>query len=675
MLNELIRGKYKAVSLYISDDYQALHQVPQEYIRELVQGIEIEFNVFRHSVFCALTVNHALIKNTVGKEPDRLNDKNIFRIVIIDSQDFRIDRTFICINAERTGQGDRSGDMYELLLEDIYGYYLEQITPSTQVVSYKGTPLSVLEQLVEDSFKMPDEILRSYNIPVTELNIKKNTFGFLKEPEEITFKCIQNKGAIENIRTLCKQYNLYVFNDLQSLCITENLDVHNLPVKTANDGSPLFSELANSDYEFKIGDKVKQPKAPKTLENMKISISKNSGGKSQETETLDFNEFIRTIELNNNADELLNTLETREVTESSGTSGIQAILWKYTFKYIMNNNLAIYCSCCLSDCNPGSVASVELRPISGFTPEKAQGDKRYSGNWYIFSTTVKIIGDRFITRLILCRFDNPKDDETTSTVIGDSPDTSFPSSKPPKPKKSRLTENKAVSVLEEFAETVQNATGDFLGKIQTVNNQMQSLSKYADQKIESFTAPIKMQFVNQIQSSEIVQKAQNILSKNRRTLGLVNNILRQRTGVDLFSAVRLSGEIMNIDSIVKDQVLGQVNAVTNTLTTKTAAVIQNTSSLVSTTISNAAEVMSGIDQASTNAENLELNLDQALDTVEKAYNAIQTTKRQIDTVKNSVDDLKETVKNIPNAVKAINPLDTLKAKREQLLNSVRLKKS
>ena len=204
---------------------------------------------------------------------------------------------------------------------------------------------------------------------------------------------------------------------------------------------------------------------------------------------------------------------------------------------------------------------------------------------------------------------------------------------------------------------------------------MQSLSKYADQKIESFTAPIKMQFVNQIQSSEIVQKAQNILSKNRRTLGLVNNILRQRTGVDLFSAVRLSGEIMNIDSIVKDQVLGQVNAVTNTLTTKTAAVIQNTSSLVSTTISNAAEVMSGIDQASTNAENLELNLDQALDTVEKAYNAIQTTKRQIDTVKNSVDDLKETVKNIPNAVKAMNPLDTLKAKREQLLNSVRLKKS
>ena len=118
MLNELIRGKYKAVSLYISDDYQALHQVPQEYIRELVQGIEIEFNAFRHSVICALMVNHALIKNTIGKEPDRLNDKNIFRIVIIDSQDFRIDRTFICVNAERQGQGDRSGDMYELLLED-----------------------------------------------------------------------------------------------------------------------------------------------------------------------------------------------------------------------------------------------------------------------------------------------------------------------------------------------------------------------------------------------------------------------------------------------------------------------------------------------------------------------------------------------------------------------------
>lgn len=677
MINELIKGKYKSLSMYISNDSGALKQVPQEFINDLVQGIEMSFSALgglRLVVYCVLTVNQELIKNTIGKEVDRLNDKNIFRIVVVDSQDFKVDRTFLCSTSDRQGQGDRSGDVYDILLQDIYSYYLLQVQPSTHATSYKGEPISIIEQIMDDAFKMPDEILRSFNIPVIELRVQRNTFDFLTKSESYTFKPPQNRCAYDCVLYECIKHNVAVYQDFSSFHIIENLDVHNLPIKTSSDGSPLFSETANSEYEFKVCDKVKQPKAPVNLENVKISVSKNSGGKSQETETLDFNEFIRTIELNNNADELLNTLETREVTESSGNSGIESILYEYTEKYLMYNTLSIYCSCTLLDCCPGTVTSVELRPISGYSTEQYQGDQRYSGNWFIMNTTFKIVGQRFITRLILCRFDNPKDNNTLTETIADSPDTSFSSSKPQKPKKSRLTQNRAISTLEEISETVKDATGSFLGKIQTVNNQMRSLTQYADQKIDAFTAPIKMQFVNQIQSSEIVQKAQNIMSKNRRTLGLVNNIIQQRTGVDLSSAVRLTGEIMNIDSIVKDAVIHQVENVYNTLSSKTTAVVQNTANLVNDTITNSIEVMNGLNEATTNAENLELNLDQALDTVEKAYNAVQTTKRQIDSVKNSVNDLKETVKNIPNTVKAINPLDTLKAKREQLLNSVRIKK-
>ena len=605
-----------------------------------------------------------------------MTDKNIFRIVLIDTQDFKIDRTFICIGAERQGQGDRSGDIYDLTLKDIYSFYLHQTAPSNMATSYKGTPVSIMEQIIEDAFKLPDEILKSYNIPVVELNVKRNTFGFLKSPSTFTFKCIQNAPALQSILLLATKFNIYVYQDLQSICIVENLDVHSLPVKTAADGSPLFSETAGTNYEFKVCDKIKQPKAPVTLENIKITVSKNAGGKTQTTETLDFNEFIRTIELNNNADELLGTLETREITESSGTSGVEAILYDYTERYLMNNTLIVYCSCPLTDCNPGTATSVELRPITGYTTELGQKDQRYSGNWFIMATSVRVIGQRYIVRLILCRFDNPKNNSTLSEVVSENaPDTSFPSSKPQKPKKPRVPQIKVLSALDEIADTVKSATGDFLSKVNTINNEMRALTQYADQKIAALTAPIKTQFVNQVQNSEIVKKAGEVIQKNRRTLGLVNNVLRRKTGVDLSSAVRLTGEIMNIDAVVKDAVTRQVQTVYSALSSKTTAVVRNTASLVTDTIANSVSVVASLDQSITNAENLDLNLDQALETAEKAYNAIQTTKKQIDTVKNSVNDLKETVKNIPDTVKATNPLNALKAKREQLLNSVRVKKN
>lgn len=678
MINELLKNTYKSLSLYISDDSQTLRQVSQEFIADLLQSMEMSFNVLsglQLVVYCVLTVNHALIKDTIGKEPDRLTDKNIFRIILVDHQDVKIDRTFVCTEAVRQGQGDRSGDVYNLLLTDIYGFYLYQTAPSNLAVSYKGTPLSVMEQLIDDAFKLPDEILRSYNIPVMELKVSSNTFSFLEEPKEITFKCNRNMTPADYISLMCRKYNLYAYHDLQSFCVVENLDIHNLPVKTASDGSPLFSETARTDYEFKICDKIKQPKAPVTLENIKLTISKNSGGKAQTTETLDFDKFIRTIELNNNADELLGIMETREITESSGNEGVSAILHKYTEKYLTNNTLIIYCSCTLLDCNPGTVTSVELRPISGYTSEMHQKDQRYSGNWFIMSSTFKVIGQKFIVRLILCRFDNSKDTSTLSEVASDaSSDTSFASSKPQKPKKSRLTSNKAVTVLEELSETMKTASGSFLSKISTVNSQMQKYTQYADQKISALTAPIKTQFVNQVQNSEIAQKAQSVMQKNRRTIGIVNNILKQKTGVDLSTAVSVTGEIMNIDAVVKDAVLSQVDNVYNSISSGITNVVSSASSLVTTTVANAAEVAASLDETTTNAENLDLNLDQALDTVEKAYNAVQTTKSQIDQVKNSVSNLKETVKNIPNTVKIDNPLKTLKAKREQLLNSVRVKR-
>lgn len=673
MLNELLRGTYRSISLYIADDSQELKQIDSKFVKDLVQSVEIESSFFGKGVGCVIVLNNELIKNSIGKEIDRLTSKNIFRVILIDGDGYKVDKTFVPVDSKMKDSGDKSGDIYKITLVDIYCYYLEQVNFSTQVVSYQGTPFSVLEQLVKDSFKIPDEILRSYHIPTVEVKVKPGKLEFLEDLEPITYKCVKSKAASSNIATLCKRYNFRFYQDLESFNIVEGFDVSKLTPKKAKDNSALFSETTSTSYEFKICDKIKRPLAPKLLDKFKISISKNNGGKSQKTETVDFKDFLKTIELNNNSEELLDTFETREITESSATSGIPSILYDYTEQYIQNNTLAIYCSCTLRDCNPGTVTTVELRPTTGYTEEKFQKDLRFGGNWFILGCTFKCCNFRFVVRLLLGRFDNPKDNSKNLTEVASEnrSDTMFKSSKPPIPKRPREMVSNVISTIDSFSKELQNATGSFLEKIGFVNNQMKKLTDQADQRLSALTAPIKQSFTNAVETSEIYNKAQEVISKNRRTLNLVNNIIQERTGVDIQSAVQLSGEIMNIDAIFKDAVLNQVTGVYTTLENKATSVVTNVASAVSQTASAATQVIANIDETCTNIENVDVNLDQALDTVDSVLKAVKTTQQQINNVKVSVEDLKNTVTNIPDFVKIENPLETLKSKRERLLRAVK----
>ena len=676
MLNELLRGTYRSITLYIANDNQELKQVDSKFVKDLVQSIEMNFTMFRRFVDCIITLNNELIKNTIGKEIDRLTSKNIFRIIVIDGNGYKIDRTFVPVNSGMVDDGDKSGDVYKIILTDIYFYYLNQVNFSTQVVSYQGTPFEVVAQLIRDSFKIPDEILRSYRIPTIDVKVQRGKLDFLEDFEPITYKCTKSKSALKNIETLITKYNFRFYQDLESFVLVEGFDLSKLKPKTANDGSPLFSETVSTNYEFKICDKLKRPIAPSLLDKFKISISKNNGGKSQKTETVDFKDFLKTVELNDNAEELLDTFETREITECSVDSGIPSILVEYTNKFILNNTLAIYCSCTLKDCNIGTVTTVELRPTTGYTEEKFQKDLRQSGNWLIYRTTVKCCNGRFVVRLLLSRFDNPRVSTNLTEIASENrSDTMFKSSKPPIPKKPRELVENVVSTIDSFNKDLQSATGDFLKKVGFVNGQMQGLVEQADQRLNALTAPIKQSFTNAVESSEILNSAKEIVSKNQRTLNLVNNIIQQRTGIDIQSAVQLSGEIMNVDAIFKEQVLDQITGVYTTLENKATSVVHNVTNAVTETTSAAAEVIANIDETCTNVENVEVNLDQALDTVKSVFKAVQTTQQQITNVKVGVEDLKNTVTNIPDFVKIENPLETLKSKRDRLLNAVRVKRS
>ena len=663
MINQAKNGHYKSFVLYIANDNSELKQVSDTFVKDLLHSFEFETNFFFRYIEAVMVCDQNLIMHTIAREPDRLTEKNIFRIILIDNYNVKVDKTFVCTKAVKIQAEDRSGDIYALKLMDLYSYYLSNPSFSVTSQSYSGTAFKIIQDILFDACKLPDEILRSYHIPVPEIKIHSNKLDFLNDPKEITFKTQQNQSTFECIDKLSKPNFIWVNQDIEGFNVIENPVMNNLKPRTASDSSPLWSETANDDYDFLIYDKLKQKKSKDLIDCPEITISLNSQGKSQETQKVNFKDIIGIFELNNNGSETADQFETRKITDSSGTYGVRGIVYEYFKRYLKVNNLVIFVSGKLSECLTGIITSVELRSKGLYYQEQLQGDYRYNGNWLIRSCTVKVVpndAQNLFIRLGLCRFDNPKgysENLSESTTEAKS-DTSFPSSKPQKPFE------KASKILSEVQE--------FTDKIKTVQSQIKGYQNYASQKIDSLTAPIKMQFVNQIKSSEVYQNVSNVLSKNRKTLGVVNNILKDQIGVNLETALSVTDDIMNIDSVIKESTIGQIEKISNALTDKAQQVVDGVTNTVESAIQGAIEVRSNIDQLCTNLEDSEVNLDTGLETIQTVLNTVNQTKQRIDSVKTNIDNLKTTVQNIPDTIKISNSLDDLKKKREQILSKLKM---
>lgn len=677
MINELVRGTYKAISLYISDDSHNLRQIEPSMLHNFLYGTEVVLDRLTGVFQMVLTVNHQLIKHTIAKEIDFLNADNIIRLVLVDEANFVFDHTFIPYSKERLkDQGDKSGDTYDIVCISIYDYYLRQTNPLTTAKSYKGTPIAVFENLFKDCIKIVDGYLRGCGVPTVNVTVESNKLSFLDDPEEITFKCQQNVPCMVNLITLSSRYNISYYQDFLGYHIIENPVFSKLKPSTLKDGTALWRENAPSSYPFKICDKIKRPYAPDMLDSADITISLNKQGKKQVTQKIETGDILKLVELNGNADEFRNLFETRAYTESSGTTENMRIIRDYMHKYIQYNSLVIYCTSTLSECNPGTVTSVQINAVTGNLPDMMQGDYRYSGNWLIKNCTFKVVNQRFFIRLVLCRFDNPKkEDYLSNNCAMPRSDALNGLLKPAKPDRERTVLNKCADVLSDLNSQITGTVNEFTDKINGVTKEIQGYMDYANQKINSVTEPVKAQFTNQVRDAEVALGIDTLLSKNRKTLGVVNNILAQSTGINIAGALGSVNEIMNIDAVIKDATLGQIERVYNNLTNQTVSTIKNVSGAVTSAVAAAQKTIETIDTASANIADCELNLDESLDNIRAVYHSVTQTKEQIDRAVSSVKRLKEDVKNIPNTIKLVNPLDVLKEKRDRIIRRVKVQKS
>lgn len=672
MFDQFLGTSFKSLSLYIANDNQELRLIGSEFINDMVQKVELNFGFFKFGIPCTIVLNQDLIRNSIGKDSDHLTAKNVIRIVFEDSYGFILDKVFVCTGTEMAKfQNDKSGEMVKLNLVDIYSYYLNQKTPDLQVKSYKGSPLSIVEQILTDSIKTPDEILRSYNLKTLDLYIENNTFSFLEDNDSLTWKHIQNRSALDDLTLLCSKYNITLFQDFKGIRVIENFNFHDLEDHRNEDDSELWCDKVPDRYPYNIYDKKKMFKPIEINTIPKLKVSLNSQGKTQTLEDLDFNEILDIVDLNNNSREFANTFDTREVTEYSGTNGKKALVYDYSRLFIRYSNLAIYVSGPLEECNPGTKTSVRLNLPFRFTNDALKGDQRFSGNWFIGSSSFALINNHMFIRLGLCRFDSPKID-TVSEVISEEGDNYSYSSKPPLPKKERTFVTEVSSTLDEIQSSIRD-TESFAKKMVDMSAQINKLKQFSEQSTSALTAPIK-KFTNSVNQSSLSKTYDSILRNNRRTLTLASEVLANNSkdfkGMSIINSLNNAKEVLNPESFVKDTVLNQVTGTVDFLTSRAKSTVTNISNAVYNTIENSQVVIEQLDSKSTNKDEAVVNLDSGIERIEKVLNAVQSTKDQVDTVVTTLNRVEKDLKNTPDSIPIENPLEVLRQKRKQLLRSV-----
>lgn len=672
MFNQFLGTSFKSLSLYIANDNQELRLIGSEFINDMVQKVELNFGFFKFGVLGTIVLNQDLIRNSIGKDSDHLTAKNVIRIVFEDSYGFTLDKVFVCTGTEMAKfQNDKSGEMVKLNLLDIYSYYLNQKTPDLQVKSYKGSPLSIVEQILTDSIKTPDEILRSYNLKTLDLYIENNSFSFLEDNDSLTWKHIQNRSALDDLNLLCSKYNITLFHDFNGIRVIENFNFHDLEDHRNEDDSELWCDKVPDRYPYNIYDKKKmfKPIEINTIPRLKVSL--NSQGKNQTLEDLDFNEILDIIDLNNNSREFANTFDTREVTEYSGTNGKKALVYDYSRLFIRYSNLAIYVSGPLEECNPGTKTSVRLNLPFRYTNDALKGDQRFSGNWFIGSSSFALINNHMFIRLGLCRFDSPKID-TVSEVISEEGDNYSYSSKPPLPKKERTFVTEVSSTLDEIQSSIRD-TEQFAKKMVDMSSQINKLKQFSEQSTSALTAPIK-KFTNSVNQGSLNQTYDSILRNNRRTLTLASEVLAKNSkdfkGMSIINSLNNAKEVLNPESFVKDTVLNQVTGTVDFLTSRAKSTVTNVTNAVYNTVENSQVVIEQLNDKSTNKDEAVVNLDSGIERIEKVLNAVQSTKDQVDTVVTTLNRVEKDLKNTPDSIPIENPLEVLRQKRKQLLRSI-----
>ena len=405
MIKDLRLSKLKSKSVQIDNLF-----VEQKYVDDFITDIEIESNYFRFCVSGNITCNEELFTLSIGKTPETLKDTKI-TLYLEDDHGSLYVKSFFVTNAVRLSQSP-SKNMWLITFIDVYGRYLASSEYTSKITKhgYSGKPLEIIKDVVTDLIDEYDDC---------KIEFKRNDIYFIKDNTcVVSHRFVKDKTPIDNIKSFCEIYNIHMFQDNNSLKFVQNPTMQDTKVLTASDGTSLYTEVcSNNYYECKICDKIRQSTAISNLDRVNYKISFNDGGKKQNYKYLNFSDFLPVVLLNSNVRDYRDFINADLTYYPSTSKTLSCLVYENYVKYLRANTLVVYTRSTFDMVNVGSVVSVDIRSDKSFAAERSGGDHKFSGNWLVTSSTIKIVDGMCFFRLRLNRFDNQKDPDTSVNAI------------------------------------------------------------------------------------------------------------------------------------------------------------------------------------------------------------------------------------------------------------------
>ncbi len=363
-----------------------------EIMTDEIVSLELKSDFFTFGFTGAIKIKDSFDLNNSGKLLFNGNNK-----IVISTQDFLKDKTvrtyrITQMNAIQAGERFK---VYDIQFMDEISFILKNAYIGK---SFTDTPVNAFKQYL--THLGIDDIIKS----------DKMTYNIQDTSTKQSFTVTAGQSVFDFFSTLFRQDNIRMWQDRNTFHIKEVNPSEIEPLKDPNgDDLTYTNNTMNNEYLFKIHD-MHEDSNPSLEVNLVKPIEKTfrfDGSKKIIDTTINLVDAARSMTMNTmDTTGLQQTIGEKYSTQANFETGNQNFDVLET--YIRNNNLSIVVPGSLKYSNVGTSAKVLLKGNNMYNSTQLEGDTLSSGKYFIASVSDRIIGDKLIHKIVLCRLDAQK---------------------------------------------------------------------------------------------------------------------------------------------------------------------------------------------------------------------------------------------------------------------------
>lgn len=390
---------------------------------EFISTIEISASFTRPVLFAILKVQKKLL--------DKLNIKSInkfevstLKITVVGTDtktNYTFSRRFMINEITDASMNSAQGKEYIIKCIDVYGYAIYNDLQQIKDTVFNDGPINNVVNCLTLLFNKVDEKYPNDN-KITVSHDEKYEYKKSDLPKDfqedldnknINLFQIVNDAPIVSLVEYCHKYNIRVYQDYNGIHVVQN------PVLSKfNKFGYYLSDKVSSDSPYYICDYNLENVAKENTVSRKLKRVSVTEGKNTKYKQVDINMLIESVALNDDIDSCREFLP-KEISEDTSNTNvtIPSLTYDEFYKALQYKTLSIFLIGDMSSLYPG--VSVNLAMLCNEENEEMQrqGDTTISKTWFITGSTYKIIlgtDGKCFCRLVLNRFDNPKDNFSKS---------------------------------------------------------------------------------------------------------------------------------------------------------------------------------------------------------------------------------------------------------------------